>query len=266
MSLVFSDTSTYKGIVQMYEKEIGVDDGFVSGNTTRLKKFTADANLALDDFIRIALNSSGKWQFDDSNQTDFPIISTNLVSGQRDYTFGTDESGNITLDVYKVFVADSSGIYKEMLPVDVNSGDYQPITSVSGQLYPNGVSGFTDGRNTTGIPNKYDKLGTSVLLDPIPSYNYTNGLKVYVNREGSYFTYTDTTKKPGVPGLFHKYFYLKPALDVARRNNLGNRQLIENEIAKMEGVPGVNGTIGEYFASRPRDEDKRLHTVEQNNH
>ena len=267
MSIVFNDTTNYKGLVQLFEREIGAVRGTVSGNTDKLKEFTADANLALDEFIRIALSSSGTWQFDDSNQTDYPIISTNLVANQRDYTFGTDGSGNLILDVFKVFVANSSGVFNEITPVDVSTGvSARDMGNASGVLYPTSLSTFTDGRNTTGTPNRYDKLANGVFLDPIPSYNYTNGLKVYVNREGSYFTSMDTTKKPGVPGLFHSYFYLKPALMDARRNTTSNLPRLEAEILKMEGNEGVNGTIGQYFASRSRDEKQSLTASYQDNH
>lgn len=246
MSLVFNDTSTKKGIVQIYEKEIGAPAGFVSGNTDRLKDLTADVNLALDEFTAIALKASGTWQYDDSNHTDYPIITGNLVSGQRDYPFVTDESGNLILDIYKVLVADSSGVFSEIKPKDAQS--------------ETDATGFTDGRNTSGIPIRYDKTANGIFLDPIPNYNYTNGLKIYINRESSYFTYTDTTKKPGVPGTLHRYFAIKPAADHARRNNLVNAGKLEQEVIKYEGREdlGITGLIGEYFSRRMRDEKPRL--------
>lgn len=251
MSLVFSDTSTYKGIVQGYEKEIGANRGDVSGDTTRLKELTADVNLALDDFWTVALPASGTWQLDDSNQTDYPIITTNLVANQRDYSFTTDQTGNLILEIFKVMVADSSGTYKEIFPVDVQSQDE--------------TSGFYDGKNSTGNPIRYDKTANGIFLDPIPSYNYSGGLKVYINREPSYFTYTDTTKKPGVPGIFHKYFYLKPAMEYARRNNLANYASIAAEVLKMEGGGNIDGTIPAYFSSRTRDEVPRLAVARADN-
>lgn len=246
MSLVFNDTTTGKGIVQMYEKEAGFNRGDISGSTSRLKDLTADVNLAFDDFTRIALAASGTWQEDDSNQTDYPIISTNLVSGQRDYTFTTDGSGNLVLDVYKVMVASSSGIYTEIKPVDVQS--------------QKDTDSFYSGQNTTGTPTRYDKTANGIFLDVIPNYNYTGGLKVYINREPSYFVYTDTTKKPGVPGIFHRYFALKPALDWARRNTLANYPLLASEVLKMEGDEGAGivGTIAKYFSARTKDEPRRL--------
>ena len=102
MSLQFSDTSTFKGIIQEIEKEIGADRGYISGNTNRLKEWTAQVNLAWDTYVDIADEHSGTWNFDDSNFTDFPIIKTNIVASQRDYTFITDGSSNLILDIYKV--------------------------------------------------------------------------------------------------------------------------------------------------------------------
>src|SRR5260221_10947959 len=201
MSLPFSDTSTYKGIVQIYEKEIGANRGDISGDADKLKEFTADVNLAFDDFLEIALQASGTWQFDDSNQTDYPIITTNLISGRRDYSFVTDGSGNLILDIYKVMVADTNGVFKEISPVDQQSADSVQTN----------VDSFIDGKNTSGIPTRYDKTANGIFLDLIPNYNSTEGLKVFINREPSYFISSDTTKSPGVPGIFHRYFALKPA-------------------------------------------------------
>lgn len=253
MSAVFNDTTNLKGLVQLYEKEIGANQGDVSGNTTKLKEFAAGANQALDDFWAFAIPASGTWQLDDSNQTDYPIITANLVANQRDYSFTVDGSSNLILEIYKVFVANASGIYSEIFPVDVQSEE--------------NTSSFTDGQNATGTPTRYDKTSNGIFLDPIPSASVTNGLKVYINREASYFTSGDTTKKPGVPGILHKYFYLKPALDYARRNSLANLPRIEAEVLKMEGNnrAGIIGSIEEYFSLRSRDEKKRLSVNQEDN-
>lgn len=245
MSIQFSDTSTYKGLVQIYEKEIGANRGDISGNTDKLKEFTADCNLALDDFFTIAIPASGKWQLDDSNQTDYPIITANLISGQRDYSFTTDGSSNIILDIYRVMVADSSGVFTEILPVDQQSDK--------------DVSSFYDGQNTSGIPNRYDKTANGIFLDPIPNYNYTGGLKVYINREANYFIYSDDTKKPGVIGLFHRYFAIKPALDYARRNSLINYNKLQAEVLKMEA------DIKYHYAGRDRGTRRNMLPNVENN-
>jgi hypothetical protein len=73
------------------------------------------------------------------------------------------------------------------------------------------------------------------------------GLLLYINREASYFTSTDTTKKPGVPGIFHRWFAIRPAEDYARRNNLTNYPLLRAERLQMEK------DIAAYFGRRERD-------------
>lgn len=243
MSIQFNGT---RGLVQMYERETSQTRGAVSGNTDRLKDFAADANIALDRFQDIAIKHSGTWQADDTNHSDFPIITTNLVSGQRDYTFLTDENGNSILDVHRVFVKDGSGTFVEVKPVDAQTDK--------------DTNGFWNGQNVGGVPTKYDKTANGIFLDPVPNYNSTGGLKVYISREASYFTYTDTTKKPGAPSLFHEYFFLLPARDFARRNGLANFNLLELQVQKVEEQ------IKDYFSMRPRDERRRLTPAYQNNH
>ncbi len=243
MSIPFNDTTTFRGIVQQYEKEIGANQGDISGNTQKLKEFTADVNLAMDDFVRLALEASGTWQFDDSNQTDYPIIKTDIVSGQRDYALTLDANGNAILDIFKVAILPSAtaAIYQELAPVDTQSKAGLATIFNSPQ---------------TGTPYTYDKTGNGIIFDVIPSYGATNGLLLYINREASYFTYQDTAKKPGVPGLFHKYFYLKPAYMYAARNNMeiaGGRLRNGAFTGLLMQVNDLEKDIEAYFGRRERD-------------
>jgi hypothetical protein len=247
MSFQFNDTTNYKGLVQMYEKEIGVPRGTISGDTDRLKEFTADVNEAMDDFWTIALPASGTWQLDDTNQVDgsgsptLAIIRANIVAGQRGYTVDADGAGNQVLEIERVRILQSATAttYVDLEPVDD----------------PNDVAETFDGTQS-GAPTTYDKQNNTIRFDLLPSYNATAGLELYVSREASYFSYADTTKKPGVPGILHKFFYLKPALKYARRNALQNLALIEGEVLKMEGDEerGVIGSIARFFGRRARDE------------
>jgi len=229
-----------ESIVQKYEKEIGASRGTISGNTTLLKEYTANANEALDEYTAIALRASGTWQYDDTNHTDYPFIEANLISGQRSYTFTSDENGNLILDVYKVMVKTPAGIYIEIEAVDQQNGDY--------------MESFYNGENVTGTPTRYDKTANGIFLDAIPNYNWRlvedgeRGLKVFINRESSYFTYTDTTRKAGVRGTHHKFFYLRPALDYARQNSLNSYPRIEAEYLKLVAE------IKKDYAERKKDE------------
>lgn len=240
MSLTYNDTTTLRGIVQQYEEEISVDPGTISGNTTKLKRLTAKVNLALDDFTKLAIQASGAWQWDDSNHTDYPIIKTNLVSGQRSYLITTDEQSNLVLDIYKIAILPSATAttYVDLVPTDEQSEDQN--------------SGFISETSVTGQPTFYGKTGNGIFLDPAPSYNATNGLKLYINREASYFTYTDTTKKPGIPGIFHRYLVLRPAEDDARQHSKATYAALRAERTQMEL------DIKEYFYRREKDVPRRL--------
>lgn len=239
MSLQFNDSTSYRGLVQIFEKEISANLGDISGNTTKLKQFTADVNLAYDDFLHLAFEAGGTWQFDDSNQTDYPILTTNIVSGQRDYAFTTDGSSNLILDIQKVLVLPSATatIYQEIKPIDELNDPSSILTA------------DTNG----GAPSSYGKLANAIFFNNLPNYNATNGLKVVINREPSYFVYTDTTKKPGVPGNLHRWFALKPAQEYARRF-LGRD---DYERLTLD-VQLFEQRIREAFARRERDVRKRL--------
>lgn len=202
---------------------------------------TADINLSLDKALDLIFKSSGRWQFDDSNHDDYPIITTSITQGQRDYPFVTDESGNLILDIYKVMVkSTTTGQYEEIYPVDVQSDQ--------------GTEGFYDGLNTEGKPYRYDKTANSIFLDQIPDETVTNGLKVYINREGSYFQTTDTTKKAGFAGLFHEYLALRPSYQYAYRNSLQNKNDLKNEMLEMESA------MKKHYRDRNKDEVLRITT------
>lgn len=249
MSIALNDPDTNKNLVRFYEREIGVEKGYISGNTQRLADFVADVNEELDTFLHIATRADGTWQVDDSNYTtddgDLPIIYTDLVANQSDYSFLTDEFGNVILDLLRVYIL-SNGQYIPLEYVDRTNNDNRGLYSEDGN---------------TGTPRVYDKSGNTITLDPIPVANVTEGLKVEINREAYYFSVSDTTKKPGVPGVLHKVFYIGPAYKYARQNNLANLSRLERDYFSLVGSPEDPedfGQIGQYLASRNEDGHQRL--------
>lgn len=241
MSLQFSNTTTKGGMIQIYEKNTGLDYGTVSGSANKLAEATTDINLGLSKAWSLIFSSNGTWQWDDTNHTsDYPIIKTNLVSGQRDYAFLTDNTGNLILDIYKVMVKQPGGLYKEIYPVDSQSDRR--------------AEPMWDGVNTPGVPDIYDKTANGIFLDPIPnssvytdSDDLTEGLMVYINREGSFFTSSDTTKKPGFSGLFHEYPVLYASYKYASRNGLKNKNDLYTEMINMENA------LKKHYRRRERD-------------
>lgn len=241
MSLSFSNTTSKSGIIQVIERSLGFDDGYISGNTTKLAEFTSEVNIAYDKALALIFQVGGTWEFDDSNQTDYPIISTNLVSGQQDYSFLADQQGNLVLEIYKVMVADPNGVFHEVFPVDVKSG--------------RAPQNYDSGQAIGGIPNTYDKLANGIFLDARPNYNYTNGLKVYVNREAVYFTTSDTTKKPGFAGLFHEYLAILPAFKYAIRKGMSIAKGLQLEVETLEN------NLQEFYKGRSKDVRKFLKVI-----
>ena len=200
---------------------------------------TEDENIAMARVWDIIFKSSTTWNYDDNNHDDYPVITTGLVQGQRDYTFVTDEQGNLILDIFKVTAVDKNGRFYDMLPVDIES---QP-----------GLESFYDGQNIAGQPFRYDKMANGILLDSIPSFSYPNGLKIYINREGSYFLVTDTTKMAGFAGLFHEYLALVPSWMYCKRNKMFDlADRYERDMMTMEDK------ITNYYSQRTKDERTRI--------
>lgn len=206
-----------------------------------LSEKTADINLALDKAFELIFRASGTWQFDDSNHEKYPFITTDLTQGQRDYSFTTDEQGNLILDIYKVMVKNAAGHYEEIFPVDQQS---DPDTG-----------SFYDGQDIQGRPYRYDKTGNGIFLDPVPDETVSAGLKIFINREASYFTTADTTKKAGFAGLFHEYLALRPSYQYACRNGLSNKNDLKNEMLEMES------SMRKHYRSRAKDERLQITPV-----
>jgi hypothetical protein len=218
----FNDTTTNLGICQE------VDDICSTTATSYTVATKARrANMAMSDFVSVALNSDDRWQFGDTNFSDLPIGTTALVDGQNDYSLDTS-----VLKVLKIELKGEDGTWNELTPIDRNDTTVPPE-----EFYGE------------GMPKYYDKFTSSVILYPTPDYSQDASLRVTFQRDASYFTASDTTKQPGIPSIFHKYICLKIAEPYARDKQLKNYVSIRNEITKIE-----TEDIPEYYAKRGKDE------------
>lgn len=230
-----------------YTQIINIIDDEVKSNLSSypLATKTRDINIALDDIVDLAIRTCGIGQFDDTSHPKYPTITTDLLSGQRDVTYTQDAQGNLVLDIYKVMVKTPAGVYKEIPQVDMQTGNY-----------PN----FYNGLNTTGIPTSYDRTGNGIIFDIIPNYTQTDGVKMFINREASYFTIADTTKKAGIDGRLHEYLIISPAYKFACRNSLGNKNDLYTRKLLLENK------IKEVYANKDRGIRRQIKTLNQNNH
>lgn len=233
---VFSDTSDKDGIIQKIEFYTGLGDAGISGNSTLLKQITGFVNDWLGVMVGDVLQVDGRYQWDDTNYSDQPISTFNLVSAQRSYSFTKDENLNQILDVVRVEVKDDSGLWHLLTPVDQS------------QL----KQGYDEFLKGDGIPRFYDWNGTVLNLFPASNYASTNGCKVWFKREGSFFASTDTTKEPGFASPFQKILWLGPAYDYALQVGKANANALRQEV-ELE-----RERLREFYSRRNKYEQPRI--------
>jgi hypothetical protein len=200
-------------------------------------KVVNSVNNWLDLVTGYAIGADRKFQWDDTNHTKLPIGTTNLVASQSDYSFLTDEQNNKILNLTRIDILDSNGVYRELMPIDQ--------TQIPGAL--------DEFNKTAGLPVWYDKIADNIIrLYPKPVDSVTNGLKFYFQRTPSYFVATDTTKEPGVPDLLHRGAVISAAYDGAITLGLPNTQALSVDLVKEDQK------MKDYFASRNTDEKPRI--------
>lgn len=183
----YSSTTTKAGIVQFSEDLCKLGDGGITNDTTLFLKFTSFINQAYKKVSMALLRVDKRWKWDDTNYTDFPIATINLVSGQRDYTLPAAVSGGNASTLWKlnlVEVMNSTGTYSKIEPF--YDGELEGINS--------------------GLPSRYKLIGNSIRLDAIPltgSVTLTAGLRITFQRSIIEFTTSSTTEQPGFFDTYH---------------------------------------------------------------
>lgn len=242
MSLMFSDTSATKaGLIQECESQVFGDNSYgrISGDANLLATFTRYINEALNRVVNLIMTADGRWKFDDTNNTDFPIATTDLVttlgSEQQDYAF------DITmLRILRIEVLDNTGAWHKLNPIDEND------------IYDQSLTDFL---KTPGLPTYYDKQGASIFLYPKPlatSVTSTAGLKVWFQRPPSYFVTSDTTKVPGFNSMYHRLVALIASRDYAMFKGLSNTKALSDKVSQDED------SLVENYALRNKDEHIKL--------
>lgn len=230
--MVFSDTTTNLGIVQQTRQFMRVD-----ATQWPTANIVNSVNNYLDTVVGYAIGADKRFRWDDTNHTKLPIGTTNIVANQQDYSFLTDEQGNAILNLNRIDLLGSNGLYTELTPISPGMID----------------QALDEFQKTAGVPLYYTKIADNVIrLYPKPSASVTSALKFYFARTGSYFAATDTIKAPGVSPLLHRGFVINAAYDGALALGLNNLQPLgverQLEQTKME----------QYFTNREPDEPTRL--------
>ncbi len=179
-----------------------------------IANLVVEANNAYDRVVSLIRKANRLWKWDDANQADLPIGTTDLVSGQADYTLG-----DTFLSISRVEIKDQSGQWTPLTPFDETDVPSQSLADLS---------------LTTGIPGKYDVNGSSITLYPTPNYYQAASLKVYYTRGPVYFSAGDTTNSPGFNELYHDLIPLWIAYNYAMANGMANANQLMVEIQRKE--------------------------------
>ncbi len=228
--MVFNDSSTKQGIVQ--DTLFAVFANSADNAQYPIADITRAANRWYDTCVSKILESDGRWQWDDTNYTDLPIATTDLINGQQDY--GLDIS---FIRITRVEILDTSGNARLLHPIDQEN------------VYDQALTEFL---KTGGMPLYYDKLANSLFLYPAPNYNSANGLKVYFQRNVNYFVAGDTDKTPGFASPFHRILSLGAAYDYMSARNLPRAAKV------LEDIDNLLKSMKSFYSRRDKDENIHL--------
>ena len=197
-------------------------------------------NSALDEIHTDILSSEDGWDFDDKNASDFPILSTDTVANQQDYSLPSNLTGSSDdiIRIKRVEIKYDNRFYKAE-PFDKGEMGDSIIEDVDS--------------NFSKTAPKYDMSSGSIFLYPAPTSVVTSAIKIWIDRSLAQFASTDltsTTKSFGYDRQFHEIIPLKVSLNwmMAKTPNDGNKinvitQRIEQLTAKMR----------EYYGSKQQD-------------
>jgi hypothetical protein len=238
--MVFSDTSTNLGLIQSITFLSGADlNSYLVADRTR------NINDWYGKVVSWIFEADGRWQWDDSNQTNSPTATADLVSGQKDYLLLTASPT-------------ASQDWLRPLRVEILDENDNKIALTSLDLHDIPFA-YDDYYSTNGTPEKFDVRDNSLYLFPAPDYNKTNGLIVYFQRAPLLFAASDTTKKPGFASIFHKvlslgasYDWLFSKGDSVKANQIKNEIEILNADGKVIG--GIRKDIINFYSKRNKYE------------
>lgn len=214
--MIYSDTTNDTGLVQ--------DIDFICGtNSTSypLKDKARNMNRWYQRVLDWILESQDEWDFDDANNTDFPIATTDLKADQQDYSLPLADG---LLKIKRLEITyDNSNWYKGE-PFDINErGKATSTTLIANEFDP--------------TKPYYDIFSNSIFLYPIPDIDVTAGLKVWFARKiENLFTPTgNDTRAPGFDEQFHRLLSLGGSYDwFLKKGNTAKLQLVINDMTKFE--------------------------------
>ncbi|MEI6529682.1 MAG: hypothetical protein WCN88_04820 [Candidatus Falkowbacteria bacterium] len=222
--MVFSGTNSDSLIEDITFRTAADLNMFPIGDRTRY------INEAYSRVCDIIINSDGRMSWDDANYPDTPITYTDLVKDQKKYTIFSDTPTALQdwLYIERIDIEDADGNGIQLVPIDEKDLDGMALKEFNKE---------------SSLPTWFDFNGTEVTLYPASDYDRTKGLKMYFKRTPSYFTVSDTTKRPGFATIFHQYLSIYAANQFNFTKKKDNS--LQSEIIRLETE------IGKFYSKRP---------------
>lgn len=200
-----------------------------------LKQFTAKCNDTVSEIWSWIFQSYGGWTYDDSNNTDLPESTTNLIAQQSKYALASD-----MLTINRIEVTDTGGTVRRLVSIPQEQIEGVGIASFSPSLY--------------GAPQFYRVEDGIIELLPAPPSSVTDGLCVYYERDSVQFLYTDTTKTPGFASPFHRLVHIGASIKWYKAKQPKSATLGELKEDFAQG----EANLREYYSQRWRDYRPRI--------
>ena len=194
-------------------------------------------NIGLEELVAEIINADGIFEYDDTNQSDLPVGTGNLIASQSSYAFASEY-----LQIRQVKVKDANGNWLVLKQID-----YRDFVDIAIE------ESFAD----TGMPTHFDILGDNIKLYPAPvaaNVTLTAGLKVHFTRTASLFTTSDTTKEPGLPSPYHVLLAYMAAIPYCAVYKKDRVAWLEKKV--VEG----KASLIKFFSKRNKDE-RRVMTM-----
>jgi len=233
--MIWSDTSAYNGVMQIFEEAIGLGYGQITSDTDAKKRAGRYLNRAFHDISLMILNSACGFEFDDVNWANRDFILTFNTTAGTDYI-------NLALLTNKVLKI-------RKVETTYDGTNWVPVRPMS-------VDGDTDTTDATGILNAfsqnapyYQQEGTFLYIRPTPTASVTGGVKVWVTREIKEYTVTtDDAVEPGIDEPFHEYIGIRAALKYAVFHGLADRKA---DLMTLDN--DCQGRLKEHYSSKNSD-------------
>jgi hypothetical protein len=163
-------------------------------NTTRYtnSQRATDLTIGLDKVVTMILDSQDDSDYDDPNHPDFPIFESDLIAGQRDYTFAV---GDGVLQYKEVEISwDGVRGYKAQR-MDRSQFDFSTMNEAD-----------VDALFSKEVP-VYDIEGNSVMIYPRPTES-VGKIQVRTSRDVTPVTSTELATGTKVLGIDRAYHYM----------------------------------------------------------